>query len=358
MISMGYDQDPAYGRSLAEWVKDVAEARDLRDLVFAGELGTKTLVNEWSRVDLTGLERTVLLPKDYLQTPEEWDELRTGLDNLGPGFELEPYLRGILAACGRALGCEPSDQPELGVDLDADPKDVQDRDVVTPRAAALIASFSKIPKGRQRRLALRESIRRAIADGTVGLAQAGDALLTVDMALDDLAGAERDAISVLCVNRKHGMANTVIGSVCTARGDYERAERYLRRALGAGPMSASANHDLAVALVRLGRVEEAEAYAFNAVSADGENWRVHETLASVLIGLGRYDEAGGELDLAEKWARRSGLQKAEGADIEIDRARILMKKGDQRQFRQALQSLRGMRGLSDEQREMIRQLGM
>lgn len=358
MISMAYDRDPAYGRGLADWVKDVAEARDQRELVFAGELGTKTLVDEWSRVDLAGFERTVLVPKEYLQTPEEWDELRAELDNLGSGCELEPYLRGILAACGRALGCGSSDQQEIGVDLEANPKESPGRDVVTPRAAALIASFSKIPKGRQRRLGLRESIRRALADGTVGLAQVGDALLTVDMELGDLVGAERDAIDVLCVNRRHGIANAVIGSVCTARGDYERAERYLRRALGAGPLSSSANHDLAVALVRLDRVEEAEAYAFNAVSEDGENWRMHETLASVLIGLGRYDEAGVELDLAEKWAKRSGLQKGEGADIEIDRAQILKKKGDQRRFRQALQSLRGTRGLSDEQRDRIRQLGM
>ena len=358
LISMAYDRDPEYGRGLADWVKDVADARNRRDLVFAGELGTKTLVDEWSRIDFAGFERTVLAPKKYLQTAEEWDEMRAELDNLGPGDELEPYLRKILAVCGRALGREPSDQLELDVDSETNSKDPQEPGVVTPRATALIASLSRIPKGQQRRLALRESIRRALADGTVGLAQVGDALLNIDMALEDVACAERDAIAVLCVNRQDAVANAVVGAVCNTRGDYERAERYLRRALGTDQMLASANNDLAVALVGLGRIEEAEPHARKAVAKDGENWRPHETLASVLIGLGRYDEAEGELAQAEKWARRSGYQKGGNADIEIARVRILKGKNDQIHFRRALQALKEMKGLSKEQSGMIRQLGM
>lgn len=360
IISMAYDRDPEYGRGLADWVKDVADARDQRDLVFAGELGTKTLVEDWSRIDCAGFERSVLVPKKYLQTAEEWDEMCAEIDNLGRGDEWKPYLRKILAVCGQTLGCESSDQLEFDVDSEANQKGSQDPDVVTPRAAALIASLSKIPKGRQRRLALRESIRSALADGTVGLAQVGDALLNIDMALEDVACAERDAIAVLCVNRQDGVASAVVGAVCNRRGDYERAERYLRRAIEGDSMSASANNDLAVALERLGRAEEAEAYARKAVAKDVENWRTHETLASVLIELGRDDEAEGALAQAEKWARRSGYQKGGNADIdiEIDRARILKKKDDQMRFRRALQSLRARKDLSREQRDMIRQLGM
>lgn len=358
VISMAYDGDPKYGRGLADWVKDMVDARDQRDLVFAGELGTKTLVDEWSRIDLAGFERTVLLPKGYLQTAEEWDEMCAEIDKLGPGDEMEPYLRRILAVCGRVLGREVSDQLELGVDSEANTNGSLGPDVVTPRAAALIASISRIPKGQQRRLALRKSIREALADGTVGLAQVGAPLLSLDMALEDVACAERDAIAVLRVNRQDGVANAVVGAVCNARGDYGRAERYLRRALGAGQVPASVNNDLAVALVRLGRAEEAATYARNAVATDGENWRTHETLASVLIELGRDDEAEGELALAEKWSRRSGHQKDGIADIAIARARILRKKNDQKPFRRALQLLKEMRGLSKEQRNMIRQLGM
>ena len=148
-----------------------------------------------------------------------------------------------------------------------------------------------------------------------------------------------------------------MGSLAVARGDYGRAERYLRRAVATGKASIGAKNDLAYALTKRGRFDEAEPFAREAVGAYGENWSFRETLAAILIRKGKAEEGERELNKAEELAEKAGVPKGKVASFAIDRARLLKAKGDALRFKVAMRQLNARKDLSEEQLEEVKNMG-
>ena len=110
-ISMFREDDPAYGRELADWVRGVAKAkgegegRNVEDLAFAAELGPRALVDEWSKLDRDGFEAAVASVVNYFPTRERLAAAADILEEVPEGDPLAKGLRHLLGVCGNALGC-------------------------------------------------------------------------------------------------------------------------------------------------------------------------------------------------------------------------------------------------------------
>ena len=223
--------------------------------------------------------------------------------------------------------------------------------VEAQKFAKTVAAAAKDAKSGK---AAQEAIHKAIREGKVRADFIGERLIAIDLALGDAENAEKDAIDVLKSDRHNPAANAALGTIAGARGDYERAARYLGRAIATGRAPAAAKNDYAWVLCRMGRIDEAEPLAREAVKADGESWIFRETLAAILIRRGSLDEGGRELDKAEELAEKAGVPRRKTVSIEIDRARLLKAKGDMERFGDAMKGLRARRGLTATQREDIK----
>ena len=225
---------------------------------------------------------------------------------------------------------------------------------LSPEAKALVEAVVAAPKDAERGRAAQEAIHKAIREGKVRTDRIGGRLITIDLALGDRENAEKDAIDVLKLDRHEPTANAALGSLAMERGDYERAERYLRRAIATGKASAGAKNDLAWTLYRLGKLDEAEPFAREAVRALGGSWALRETLAAILIRAGRTEEGERELAKAEELAEKAGVPKGRIVSIEIDRARILKAKEDYEHLKMAMRKLKARKDLTEEQKAEVK----
>ena len=227
----------------------------------------------------------------------------------------------------------------------------------------------------------RATVERGVKDGVVRVDRVGHQLITLDFGIGDWELAERDAIRVLREDRHHATANAAMGAINGARGDYEAAERYLRRVLSAECLVPSANkdgssssapstkhqapsttaqpsalNDLAFTLARLGKGKEAVPLAREAVAATPGNWNFRETLAYALVRAGETEEGERELARAEEGAEKAGRAKGEIARFEIDRAWLFTAKGEKQHCAMALNRLRGRQDLTASQRREIEEI--
>ncbi len=160
-----------------------------------------------------------------------------------------------------------------------------------------------------------------------------DMVLQLDIAMNDREAAELHARQILRANRKHSLANYVMGSLRLQEGSYGEAEDFLRRSVETSP-SAAALNDLAEVLRRIRRFDDAERQARAAIEANAELYVAWETLASILL------ESGGNLDEAEKAIRKSIELYADDLRTQITLGRILLKKGEIEQARVIARTVR------------------
>ena len=225
---------------------------------------------------------------------------------------------------------------------------------LSPEARAFIETVAAAPKDPKSGKAAQEAIHKAIREGKVRADKIGGHLIAIDLAIGDGESAEKDAIDVLKLDRHHPTANATIGSAAGIRGDYERAERYLKRAIATGKASIGAKNDYAYTLMKLGRLDEAEPFAREAVKGYGEAWMLRETLAAILIRKGEVDEGERELAKAEELAAKAGIPKGKVASIEIDRARLLKAKGDYEHLKMTMRALKSRKDLTDGQKAEVK----
>ena len=148
-----------------------------------------------------------------------------------------------------------------------------------------------------------------------------DMILQLDIAMNDQAGAELHARQVLRTNRKHGLANYVMGSLRLQEGSYGEAEDFLRRSVETNP-SAAALNDLAEVLRRIRKLDEAEKCAREAIKLSPELYVAWETLGCVLL------ESNKDLVEAERAVRKATELYKDDLRVNITLARIQLKKGD------------------------------
>lgn len=160
-----------------------------------------------------------------------------------------------------------------------------------------------------------------------------DMILQLDIAMNDQAAAELHARQVLRTNRKHALANYVMGSLRLQEGSYGEAEDFLRRSVEANP-SAAALNDLAEVLRRIRRFDESEHCVRQALKLSPDLYVAWETLGSVLL------DANKDLDEAEHAIQKALELYKDDLRITITLARIQIKKGDIELARKTLHQLK------------------
>ena len=160
-----------------------------------------------------------------------------------------------------------------------------------------------------------------------------DMILRLDMAMNDRKDGELHARQVLRVDRRHALANYILGSLRLQEGEYGEAEDFLRRSVESSPSSAALN-DLAEVLRRIRRYEDAERFARQAVEKAPNLYVAWETLGVIIL------ERGGDLGEARKCVEKAiGIFK-EDWRLQISLARILLKMQEVEQARALIAEVR------------------
>ena len=160
-----------------------------------------------------------------------------------------------------------------------------------------------------------------------------DVILELDIQLNDQESALLHSRQVLRNNRRHALANYVMGSLRLREGAYGEAEDFLRRSVTEKPIYAALN-DLAETLRRIKKLDDAEQFARDAVKMNPEQYIGWETLASVLI------DADKNLDEAESSVRKAISLNNEDLRVQITLARVLVKKGDVELAREVIRKIK------------------
>ena len=159
-----------------------------------------------------------------------------------------------------------------------------------------------------------------------------DVILQLDIALADQPMAERHARAVLRVNRRHALANYVIGSLRLQAGEYGEAEDFLRRSVESEPLPVALN-DLAETLRRMRRWVEAEKYAREATVKSPGLYVAWETLAAILMDQDRLAEA-------EKAMQEAISLNKEDLRMQVSMARLQYLKGNIERARECIKLVR------------------
>ncbi len=159
-----------------------------------------------------------------------------------------------------------------------------------------------------------------------------DVILQLDIALADQPMAERHARAVLRVNRRHALANYVIGSLRLQAGEYGEAEDFLRRSVESEPLPVALN-DLAETLRRIRKFAEAEKFARQATVKSPNLYVAWETLAALLMDQNRLADA--EVAMNEAASRNK-----DDARVQVSMARLQFLKGDLDRTREIIKQVR------------------
>ncbi|MFZ4395345.1 MAG: tetratricopeptide repeat protein [Kiritimatiellia bacterium] len=164
------------------------------------------------------------------------------------------------------------------------------------------------------------------------VARLNDMILQLDIALADKPMAERHARGVLRINRRHALANYVIGSLRLQDGAYGEAEDFLRRSVESEPLPVSLN-DLAETLRRIRKLPEAEKFAREAIAKSPDLYVAWETLAAILMEQNRLEEA--EKAMLEALGRNK-----EDVRLQVSMVRLQYLKGNLDRARDGVKQVR------------------
>jgi len=291
--------------------------------------------------------------RGYACTKSDKDRLKQLRDAVERDLQT-PKHRQFAALSGGRLYVDP----KVRARQEAVRKKALEKDEISPQARAFIETVSAATKDEESARRAREAIRKGVKQGLVRMDRIGDQLLTIDCMLEDWEGAEKDSLSVLRLERHHAMANATMGMLSGTRGDYLRAERFLRRALASeSSVRCSTLNDLAFTLVRLKRPSEAEQLARQAVQTQPEDWNFRETLALALIAGGKPDEGERELAQAQAQAEKAGRRSHAIARFALDRAWLCRTRGEVEKLKIALRVLANRKDLTAPQKSELEELG-
>ncbi len=178
-----------------------------------------------------------------------------------------------------------------------------------------------------------------------------DVILQLDIGLADKDMAERHAIEVLRRNRRHALANYVIGSLRLQGGAYGEAEDFLRRSVEGEPLPAALN-DLAEVLRRGHKLLEAEKFARQATEKAPNLYVAWETLGAILMEQQRLAEA--EVAMQEAVHRNPN-----DVRLQVSMAKLWYLKGDGDRARDSIKQVRhNLTELTSYEREEFEKLAV
>jgi tetratricopeptide (TPR) repeat protein len=182
-----------------------------------------------------------------------------------------------------------------------------------------VRGFLLRKKGPAHFLPARLSLIRALSLNAA-LPDIWNAVLELDLALNNPEFTETDARNLLNVDPEHALANYLLGSLLLTRGALREAEDFLRRSIEKRPTAAACN-DLAEDLRLQTRLAEAEAIARQALNLEPGLLPAHDTLACILFDLGRYEEAA-------QTAAKAVAARPSHAPYQLTLLRVQIKQGD------------------------------
>lgn len=164
-----------------------------------------------------------------------------------------------------------------------------------------------------------------------------DLILQLDIEMNDQSAAELHARQVLRTNRKHALANYVMGSLRLQEGEYGEAEDFLRRSVETNPTSAALN-DLAEVLRRIKKLDDAERFARESIKKTPDLYVAWETLGCILL------EGSRNLDEAESAVNKALSLYKDDVRIKITLARIQYRRGNIEKARETLSQVKARQG--------------
>ena len=356
--------DDPFGDALCRFLGAAGNALGCRRLerVESEELRVKSEREAWEvfreiteRVDRENytalLNRMGMLERGYKVSKEEADEVYRRCNELAKRLGTKERILKAVAAGGR-LYVDPETAARREQERVARLRDRK----LTPREEALVAAVTKPPESTAECRIARATLTSAVKDGMVRVDHIGHQLINLDFALGDWELAERDAIRVLRIDRHHSTANAAMGTINGVRGDYDRAEKYFRRARSGENSSGAVLNDLAFTLARTGRAKEAVPLAQEAVSGMPGDWNFRETLAYALIRAGETEKGEAELAKAEAGAEAVGVEKQRIIRFALDRAWLYRMKGDQINRNLTVHDLRSRTDLTDSHRRELEEV--
>lgn len=198
-------------------------------------------------------------------------------------------------------------------------------------------AFLLMRKGAEARRAARDALAKA-ARMRPDAQATQDLVLGLDISLADEISAEKHAREILLRDRKHPLANYVMGAMALRQGEYREAELYLKRSADHERAVVLAMNDLAEIYRRQKNWDEAERYARKAVATDPRLYVAYETLGSVLM------DRGGDLAEAEANVKKACELSKDGnkdADIRMvmSLARVQLLGGHKQEARASLRKV-------------------
>ena len=190
-------------------------------------------------------------------------------------------------------------------------------------------------KGRAFYPASRDAFERA-AVLRPGLPMLLEWILRLDFLLDDKPAAEKHARQILRINRGHGFANYIMGSLMLGRDKHAEAEDYLRRSVSASK-SAAALNDLAELLRKSGNYAEAERQARAAIELSPDLYFAWDTLGGVLADTRRWEDA-------EKAYARALEIFQDDLRVHLNLAKLLKQMGNTVKAREIVSQIQPRRG--------------
>ncbi len=163
---------------------------------------------------------------------------------------------------------------------------------IDPASPSVLSTkaFSKMRKGGDKNLKSARDDLMVVASANPENAGTGDMILGLDIQLNDREDAEQRATEALRYDAMAPLPNYVMGSIALAKGELDKAEVHLRRAVETERPVPMAINDLAELLRQKGSYQEAERFARQSISATPGLYVVWETLGTILLDGGRPED--------------------------------------------------------------------
>ena len=327
LISLVRDNDDKYRRDLSVWVAE----NGLDNLVWAAEIGPRTLVDEWRRADPEGFARRVRTSASYFPTLQKWREAYELSRKISPVEPLGAYMRKLVTACGNDLGCRFLDEGDARAAWAVFWEILKKVDSGNCTAIANLYAMQKrgylalsserqeLDRLNQRVVAQHRTARRLLWEAYTGgrlylnvkndrgliasmvpnVTQLSDRekefVETVSKAPNSSMSAEkaREAIDVGVKTRlvRLDRIGPQLLRLDIALGDWARAESDAKAILDINARQSVAHGVLGLVKCRVGDYVTAEYHLRTALKADRTNTAALNDLAVLMTRVGRFDEA-------------------------------------------------------------------
>ena len=328
LISYARDADESRRPELVEWTKE----RGLTNLVWAAEIGPRTLVDAWRQADPTNCARRVRSPDTYFPTVEDWRAAYLLFDRRKSTSDPNGWLVKLLSSTGNGLACQFLEQ---GKDREAwnilwvviEKVDRCNCTAIANLYAMIKRGFRPAPEEQawldklNREVVTqyrtpRALLKEAFAGGRVYIKSAGrGALQNKSTVFDVTGGFERESEFLLAVSTapnermsaesarakiRRGIAANLVRlqrlgpqllRLDLELGDLDAAERDAKDILELSERDPVANRTLGRVQLSRGDYALAEKFLNVALDADPNDDIARIEMVRVLLSVGRFEEA-------------------------------------------------------------------